>query len=108
MAPADFAQNMDLVTERSTPKTTVGSLTSLFGPVVAPCISQSLGAATAADQAAIEKAAKWYRGAAGNVSKPSRINYHCVYIGDDLFWVFTVNHKHISMAEYIFTSNVLL
>ena len=68
MAPADFAQNMDLVTERSAPKTTVGSLTSLFGPVVAPCISQSLGAATAADQAAIEKAAKWYRGAAGTCS----------------------------------------
>ena len=92
MAPADFAQNMDLVTERSTPKTTVGSLTSLFGPVVAPCISQSLGAATAADQAAIEKAAKWYRGAAGNVNKPSPIDYRCGFIGDNLFLVVTVNH----------------
>lgn len=65
VAPSDFAQNMDLVTERSNPKPTGTTLSSLFGPVVAPCISQSLGAATAADQAAIEKAAKWYRGAAG-------------------------------------------
>ena len=61
VAPADFAQNMDLVTERTASKP--GTLSTLFGPV-APVISQSLGAATAADQVAIEKAAKWYRGAA--------------------------------------------
>ena len=62
VAPADFAQNMDLVTERAASKP--GTLSTLFGPV-ASAVSQSLGAATAADQVAIEKAAKWYRGAAG-------------------------------------------
>ena len=78
VAPADFAMNMDLVTERSSSAKPPGT-TSAAAPILNTLLGQAApmqttgsggysgggNGASASDQAAIEKAAKWYRNAAG-------------------------------------------